>query len=296
VFDRDRILTTSDGWITPLATWRATAEERDSALRPFQCSGIVRDLHRDGARHHLLALYRVATGMELYPPQEVSDHFVVAAIESAITDGRLILIPGGDQGHRGAGQPSEAGARETEQDRLVKSVMGDRADVEFERHRYRLVAADRWSRQVSEGDYRLVLEGQAREVVTRMVDALAKTPDERTAWQQLAAALTDRRNAVGILLLRHVPPTTWIAKPTDVPVAPPPAAAQAKVAPQDWIEIQIEYEDGSPFDGSCVVELPGGRSTEGPPDADGVVRIKGMDPGSCKLSFPALDATAWAPG
>lgn len=75
-----------------------------------------------------------------------------------------------------------------------------------------------------------------------------------------------------------------------------PSQLRPKVAQQDWIEIRMEYDDGSPFDGSCVLLLPDSRKTEGPPDADGVVRLERLDPGSCKLSFPELDALGWAQG
>jgi hypothetical protein len=47
---------------------------------------------------------------------------------------------------------------------------------------------------------------------------------------------------------------------------------------------------------NCVVLLPDSRRTESPPDADGVVRLEGLDPGSCELSFPKLDALVWAQG
>jgi hypothetical protein len=75
-----------------------------------------------------------------------------------------------------------------------------------------------------------------------------------------------------------------------------PSQVRASLAQQDWFEIEIEYEDGSPFDGNAAIELPGGRRTDGPPDADGVVRVDGIDPGSCKVSFPSLDTDSWEPG
>ena len=72
-----------------------------------------------------------------------------------------------------------------------------------------------------------------------------------------------------------------------------PSQLRPKVAPQDWIEIEVLYEDGVAFPGNCVVELPGGRSTEGPPGDAGIIRMDGIDPGSCKLTFPELDAAAF---
>ena len=58
-----------------------------------------------------------------------------------------------------------------------------------------------------------------------------------------------------------------------------------------WIELKIQFDDGAPYPGNCVIELPGGDRSEGPPDAEGVIRMERLDPGSCKVSFPDLDFT-----
>lgn len=297
--DRKRFLTTWDGPVTALTAWRATADERERALETFRCSRIVRDLQRDGAHADLVTLFELATRTALHAPPNLDDHRVLAAIESAITNHRLLLIPGWDLGHQEErARPRAAdGARETEQERLVKSAMGDRTAIELEGRRYRFVAADGSSRQPGGGRaYIPVPETLARELVTRLAERLAKTPDERASWQRLADKLTDRRGGAGILLMRYVPPSGGSDAPsTDAP-ATTPSQTRAKVAEKAWVEIEIVYEDGSPFDGSCVVELPGGRRSEGAPDQDGVVRLEGIDPGTCKVSFPALDGPAWDSG
>ncbi len=283
MFDKNRIFTSADGWITAVPAWRATVEERARALDSLRCSRIVRDLQQN-ARHGLVALHEAATGMALRSPRDVSDGTLVAAIASAITKGRLILIAG-----------TGGNLLETEEDRLVSRVMGERTVMAFEGRRYRFVPSERWAARSGQGDYRPMLEEEARELVTRMAKQLAKTSDERASWQRLVAALSDGRRGTGIILMRYAPSGGAGARPVDVPVATP-SQARAKVAELDWIEIQIVYEDGSPFEGNCVVSLPGGRRTEGPPGADGLVRIEGVDPGSCELSFPDLDAPVWAQG
>ena len=73
-----------------------------------------------------------------------------------------------------------------------------------------------------------------------------------------------------------------------------PRCGRRRRAPeQTWIEVDVRFEDGTPFDGNVVIELPGGRKTEGAPDANGIIRIDGIDPGSCKLTITELDASAW---
>jgi len=128
-----------------------------------------------------------------------------------------------------------------------------------------------------------------------MSERWAKTPEQRASWQRLAEKVTDWRSGAGVVLTRSAPAPGETAKRIEAPVVTP-SQARPRVAQQDWVEIKIEYEDGSPFDGNCVIELPGGRKTDGSPDADGVVRVDGIDPGGCKVSFPNVDADAWGLG
>jgi hypothetical protein len=44
-----------------------------------------------------------------------------------------------------------------------------------------------------------------------------------------------------------------------------------------------------------VVELADGKSVFGKLDNLGKVRIEGVDPGSCKVTFPERDAAEWKP-
>jgi hypothetical protein len=69
-----------------------------------------------------------------------------------------------------------------------------------------------------------------------------------------------------------------------------------QIAEEHWIEVEIVYEDGTPYEGDCTLELPDGRKTKGPPGEKGIVRIDGTTPGSCKLSFEDLDAASVAAG
>jgi hypothetical protein len=46
---------------------------------------------------------------------------------------------------------------------------------------------------------------------------------------------------------------------------------------------------GEPF----VVTLPNGQEVRGVLDAKGAARIEGIDPGTCKVSFPERDKDGW---
>ncbi|HBZ69702.1 MAG TPA: type VI secretion system tip protein VgrG [Deltaproteobacteria bacterium] len=62
-----------------------------------------------------------------------------------------------------------------------------------------------------------------------------------------------------------------------------------------WIEIELVDEEGKPVPGEGYeVTLPDGTQiARGSLDHKGVARIEGIDPGSCKITFPRLDKDAW---
>jgi type VI secretion system secreted protein VgrG len=62
-----------------------------------------------------------------------------------------------------------------------------------------------------------------------------------------------------------------------------------------WIEIEMVDEDGKPVAGEAYrITLPDGETTaEGTLDDKGFARVETIDPGSCKITFPNLDKSAW---
>ena len=55
-------------------------------------------------------------------------------------------------------------------------------------------------------------------------------------------------------------------------------------------------EDGEPItDVRYQLKLPDGSVQEGTLEADGLIRVEGIDAGQCELSFPDLDQDAWVP-
>ena len=112
-------------------------------------------------------------------------------------------------------------------------------------------------------------------------------------------------------------PLAGIAKPA-VPPSPPLIAADAadsvpgkdvtyqapshkvpteeeKQKKKSWIEIELVDEDDNPIPGERYkVTLPDGRTVaEGTLDENGFARVDGIDPGTCKITFPRLDKDAW---
>ncbi len=62
-----------------------------------------------------------------------------------------------------------------------------------------------------------------------------------------------------------------------------------------WIELEMVYEsNGKPVAGvSFEVTLPDNSIAGGTTDENGIARVEGIDPGSCKITFPQLDKEAW---
>ncbi len=63
-----------------------------------------------------------------------------------------------------------------------------------------------------------------------------------------------------------------------------------------WIELQLVDDAGQPVAGEAYeVEMADGTVATGTTGADGVARVSGIDPGTCKIRFPNLDKDAWEP-
>jgi len=92
-----------------------------------------------------------------------------------------------------------------------------------------------------------------------------------------------------------------------VPPAPPAEPAMAASASpgeerhkaneekKSWIEIELVDEEDNPVPGERYkVTLPDGKTVaEGTLDEKGFARVEGIDPGTCKITFPNLDKDAW---
>ena len=85
------------------------------------------------------------------------------------------------------------------------------------------------------------------------------------------------------------------------PPAPSPAGSSSSppagaAPPKTWFEVKLEDVAGKPVAGEAYkVTLPDGTVSEGTLDDKGMARIEGIDPGSCKVTFPNMDKTVWKP-
>jgi uncharacterized Zn-binding protein involved in type VI secretion len=76
------------------------------------------------------------------------------------------------------------------------------------------------------------------------------------------------------------------------------ALSPRKVDPtkKAWVEIEVVDETGAPVAYQPYrIEAPDGEVCEGWTDANGVARIEGVVPGTCKVTLTNLDEKAWDP-
>ena len=75
----------------------------------------------------------------------------------------------------------------------------------------------------------------------------------------------------------------------------PPEDAEEKKKKTAWIEIELVGEDGGAMPGEAYrITLPDGTVASGTLDEKGRARVEGIEPGSCRITFPELDEEAWA--
>jgi type VI secretion system secreted protein VgrG len=69
-----------------------------------------------------------------------------------------------------------------------------------------------------------------------------------------------------------------------------------KEKPKGWIEIVLVDEANQPVPGMPYqITLPDSTVASGTLDEKGFARVEGFDPGSCQVTFPGLDESAWGP-
>lgn len=98
-------------------------------------------------------------------------------------------------------------------------------------------------------------------------------------------------------VVKQAAPAPVAQTPAPVAVAAAPAKKEEKKQEKTWVEIVLVDMEGKPRPGVRYrVKLPGGEVKEGQLNSYGQAGFYELDPGSCKVTFPELDAEAWEPG
>jgi hypothetical protein len=115
----------------------------------------------------------------------------------------------------------------------------------------------------------------------------------------LAQGLENALRRGDILLLRPRPARLFDSgggsgeQMAAAPAPPPPG--KEKNAEKTWVQFELVDENGEPVRDRIRyrLELPDGSVREGYLDGDGSVRVSNIDPGSCRIAFPDIDAREW---
>lgn len=93
-------------------------------------------------------------------------------------------------------------------------------------------------------------------------------------------------------------------KPADPGGSSPSSAPGASSQPGEeekkkktWIEVVLVDAQDNPVAGQRYqITLPDNSVDDGTLDKDGKVRLEGIDPGTCKVTFPGYDGRSWDKG
>ena len=99
-----------------------------------------------------------------------------------------------------------------------------------------------------------------------------------------------------LLLAREWPPHGGAATQSKKAEATPGTAAAPLRSVKTWIEIELLDDSGQPVPAEAYqIELPDGRLVRGRLDSEGKARFRNLDPGTCQVSFPEIEASEWEP-
>ena len=76
--------------------------------------------------------------------------------------------------------------------------------------------------------------------------------------------------------------------------APIPSVLIADPTKPDWVAIELVTPQGQPVPREpFAIELPDGKRVFGKLDNLGRIRVEGVEPGACKVTFPERDGKEW---
>jgi hypothetical protein len=105
---------------------------------------------------------------------------------------------------------------------------------------------------------------------------------------------TERLLAIECVEVREHRPSAPPSAPTPTPRERPRPVALEDL--KTWIEIELLDDTGKPVaNEKYLIKVPGGTTESGTLDAKGRARITGLDPGTCEIAFPGIDAREWKP-
>jgi len=200
-----------------------------------------------------------------------------------------------DGAARGADVASEA--------QVIRRLRVTNKEFTFQTDRLRIVTAQDWwpLREKSGGRYQIVPREDARDLLKKIAEWPAISPEEKGALQEALPLLPDTRRTQffkGILLLRIVARAPVRQRSSEAPaVTPSQLTGSRQKEKLHWIEIELIDEDDKPVANEAYrLQLPDGSIRTGKLDAKGRAYVGDIvASGQCKVCFPEIDAREWRP-
>lgn len=203
---------------------------------------------------------------------------------------------------RGA-EPRASRRDSTPETKVIRRLRVTNKEFTFQADRLRIVTAQDWwpLRDKSEGRYQIVPREDARELLMKIAEWPAISPEEKGALQEALPLLPDTRRTQffkGILLLRIVARAAVRERSSEAPAVTPSQLAGGRQKEKlHWVEIELIDADDKPVaDEAYRLQLPDGSVRTGKLDAKGRAYVGAIvAPGECKVCFPEIDAREWRP-
>jgi type VI secretion system secreted protein VgrG len=158
-----------------------------------------------------------------------------------------------------------------------------------------LVVVDGTMTLINSGPGSPALPGSAGSLVSPAAPSAAQDADKADPGEmaQLKAdQIQQQKGKYGAVKLKPLSASSASSSSSSGAEAPPDQEQK-----KHFIEIKLEDVEGKPVPGEAYkITLPDGATVaEGTLDEKGFARVDGIDPGSCKVTFPNLDKSVWKP-
>jgi outer membrane protein OmpA-like peptidoglycan-associated protein len=219
----------------------------------------------------------------------LDDNHLWGLLASLLKARELIAI-----GESEAESASESGST-AEQRRLVSAIAGQTRGgrLQYAGREYRLTADADLGRVPNRSNYEVVRRVDAEQVLSNLAKpSAAGSGGLANLFERTRGLLSkDWRPPFapdGLVLLRKARQTYASVGSPEPAITP----SQMKKLLADWIEIEVEDEDGIKYTGPYSLELPDSTSIDGTFDDNGFYGSYAIDSGKCKLFLPGRKAKA----
>lgn len=186
----------------------------------------------------------------------------------------------------------------TAEERVISSLRARSSDFALEGRFFCFIPAVHWPIVRKDESYQIVPASEANQVLAKLSAAPNVPRHEILALSEIADMLTDtvtQHTDAGILLLRKTPIRHAAAASGGMALTPS-QLLRLRTKEKHWIEIELVDENGEAVAGEeYLIVTPNNASHSGVTDPAGYARLDGIDPGSCRVSFPRLDKDTWRP-